>query len=554
MIRVLAFFAVLAGIAFGANWLADRPGEVTLTWQGNEYQVSLLVGVGILLAAAAALTLFWNLLSLVFRIPSRLASAARARRRNKGLVALTRGMVAVGTGDSRNARRHAEEAERLLQDEPLALFLKAQAAQLSGDRATAEASFRNMLRNPETQLLGLRGLHVEAQRRGDAEAAHYFAAEAQRLAPLPWAGQAVLDYHAVHHDWAGALTAVERNAAGKIIDKVTANRQRAVLRTAMALDKAEPEPEAALALARDAVKLAPGLVPATVLAARLMTRFGETRKATRLLEAGWRTSPHPDIAAAYLDLRPGDSARDRLARAKVLAEIAPDSPEGLLTAARAALEVRDLDLARRTMLPLFEPESRHGRPSVRACLLMADIEDTAGSPGRAREWLARAARAARDPAWIADGVVADRWSPVSPLTGRLDAFVWGKPSEQLSAPPALPFPTIADAEVAHAEEVATPSVAVSGSVTSAEAAGTARNNGAGSATGSDRPLSMQLAPASAKLSGAAFAVASAPAARGTGARSDAPARPVIFPLPLLPDDPGPDRRAQLRQGGASRLL
>ncbi|MBV8566184.1 MAG: heme biosynthesis protein HemY [Methylobacteriaceae bacterium] len=554
MIRVLAFFAVLAGIAFGANWLADRPGEVTLTWQGNEYQVSLLVGVGILLAAAAALTLFWNLLSLVFGIPSRLASAARARRRNKGLVALTRGVVAVGTGDSRNARRHAEEAERLLQDEPLALFLKAQAAQLSGDRATAEASFRNMLRNPETQLLGLRGLHVEAQRRGDAEAAHYFAAEAQRLAPLPWAGQAVLDYHAVHHDWAGALTAVERNAAGKIIDKVTANRQRAVLRTAMALDKAEPEPEAALALARDAVKLAPGLVPATVLAARLMTRFGETRKATRLLEAGWRTSPHPDIAAAYLDLRPGDSARDRLARAKVLAEIAPDSPEGLLTAARAALEVRDLDLARRTMLPLFEPESPHGRPSVRACLLMADIEDTAGSPGRAREWLARAARAARDPAWIADGVVADRWSPVSPLTGRLDAFVWAKPSEQASGPPALPFPTIADAEVAHAEEVTTPSIAVSGSVAGGDATGTVRNNGAGSATGSDRPLSMQLAPASTKLSGAAFAVASAPAARATGPRAAAPARPVIFPLPLLPDDPGPDRRAQLRQGGASRLL
>ena len=206
------------------------------------------------------------------------------------------------------------------------------------------------------------------------------------------------------------------------------------------------------------------------------------------------------------------------------------------------------------MLPLFEPESRHGRPSVRACLLMADIEDTAGSPGRAREWLARAARAARDPAWIADGVVADRWSPVSPLTGRLDAFVWAKPSEQVSGPPALPFPTIADAEVAHAEEVTTPSIAVSGSVAGGDATGTVRNNGAGSATGSDRPLSMQLAPASTKLSGAAFAVASAPAARATGPRAAAPVRPVIFPLPLLPDDPGPDRRAQLRQGGASRLL
>ena len=554
MIRVLAFFAVLAGIAFGANWLADRPGEVTLTWQGLEYRASLLVGAGILLAAAAALTLFWGLLTFVFRIPSRVAVAARARRRNRGLAALTRGVVAVGTGDSRNARRHAEEAERLLENEPLALFLKAQAAQLSGDRATAEASFRAMLRNPETQLLGLRGLHVEAQRRGDAEAAHHFAAQAQRLAPLPWAGQAVLDHHAAHHDWAGALTAVERNAAGKIIDRVTANRQRAVLRTAMAIDKADREPEAALALARDAVKLAPGLVPATVLAARLMTRFGETRKATRLLEAGWRTSPHPDIAAAYLDLRPGDSARDRLARAKALTELAPGSPEGLLAAARAALEARDIELARRTMMPLFEADSRHGRPTVRACLMMADIEETAGSPGRAHEWLARAARAGRDPAWIAEGVVADRWSPVSPLTGRLDAFVWAKPSEQVSGPAALPFPTIADAEVAHAEEVPASPDEAPGSAMGGEASAIVRANGAGGPTGSERPLSMQLVPASTKLSGAAFAAASDTATRGTQTRSDVPARSVIFPLPLLPDDPGPERRAQLRQSGTSRLL
>ncbi len=48
-----------------------------------------------------------------------------------------------------------------------------------------------------------------------------------------------------------------------------------------------------------------------------------------------------------------------------------------------------------------------------------------------REWLARASRAPRDPAWIADGVISDRWAPVSPVSGRLDAFVWGTPVEQL---------------------------------------------------------------------------------------------------------------------------
>jgi HemY protein len=70
---------------------------------------------------------------------------------------------------------------------------------------------------------------------------------------------------------------------------------------------------------------------------------------------------------------------------------------------------------------------------VRVCLFMADLEETQGAPGAVREWLARAARAPRDRAWVADGVVSDRWAPVSPA-GKLDAFVWRTPDEQLTAP------------------------------------------------------------------------------------------------------------------------
>ena len=63
---------------------------------------------------------------------------------------------------------------------------------------------------------------------------------------------------------------------------------------------------------------------------------------------------------------------------------------------------------------------------------MADLEETLGSLGAAREWLARAARAPRDRAWVADGFVSDRWAPASPA-GKLDAFVWRAPPERLSA-------------------------------------------------------------------------------------------------------------------------
>ena len=41
--------------------------------------------------------------------------------------------------------------------------------------------------------------------------------------------------------------------------------------------------------------------------------------------------------------------------------------------------------------------------------------------------MARALYARRDPAWTADGFVSERWMPISPVTGRLDAFEWKDP-------------------------------------------------------------------------------------------------------------------------------
>jgi HemY protein len=36
-------------------------------------------------------------------------------------------------------------------------------------------------------------------------------------------------------------------------------------------------------------------------------------------------------------------------------------------------------------------------------------------------------RALHDPVWTADGYVSERWRPVSPVSGRLDAFQWQMP-------------------------------------------------------------------------------------------------------------------------------
>src|SRR2546430_5159337 len=67
-------------------------------------------------------------------------------------------------------------------------------------------------------------------------------------------------------------------------------------------------------------------------------------------------------------------------------------------------------------------------------MVMAEIERTEhGDRGRARAWTLRAVRAAHDPAWTADGYISDRWRPVSPVSGRLDAFQWVTPVAALAS-------------------------------------------------------------------------------------------------------------------------
>src|SRR5277367_1117329 len=458
MVRLLIFLAVLALAAGGLTWLANNPGVVDVTWRGEQYEVSLLFGLGAVLALAIAIAIVWGLLRFVFRIPSLVSVGAQARRREKGFRALSRGMLAVGAGDARGAAKNAYDASRLIGDEPMTKLLQAQSAQLAGDRARAVAAYNSMLDHHETQGIGLRGLHIEARRAGDHAAALQYAMRAQTRAPAAWAGQAVLDDRTRRGDWAGALATVDSNASARLIDKPTANRWRAVIKTAMAEAAMERDLKGALALAQEACRLAPTLVPAAAISGRLTAQAGDYRRASRMLEAAYAQTPHPDLATAYLRVRHGDSSEDRLTRARTLARSAPNDPESLLTVGRAALEAHEVSAARAAIAPLIASDSAHGRPTRRVCLLMADLEEAEGNHGAVREWLGRAARAPRDKAWVADGVISDRWAPVSP-SGTLDGFVWRTPDERIaapteSAPPAPPPPTAAIAAPAPAIAIA----------------------------------------------------------------------------------------------------
>ena len=120
-----------------------------------------------------------------------------------------------------------------------------------------------------------------------------------------------------------------------------------------------------------------------------------------------------------------------------------------------------------------------------------------------RAHLARALRAPRDPAWTADGMVSERWMPISPVSGRIDAFEWKVPVERLQ--PVLEF-----SQESEPEELPAPVA----------------------------PVAVEAAEAATLKTDAVETVAAAPV-RLPGTTEIA----VTDTLPMIPDDPGVKQRA-----------
>ena len=166
-------------------------------------------------------------------------------------------------------------------------------------------------------------------------------------------------------------------------------------------------------------------------------------------------------------------------------------------------------------------------PTQRVAMLMAELEKTEhGDEGRAREWMTRAVHARRDPAWTADGFVSDRWMPVSPVTGRLDAFQWKDPLAELDSGGAViegeaKTRAVVDTPV----ETPAPPPPVAPQVIAVPA-----------------PATPQEIPTEAAPD---LAPSETPSARRPRKRPSPSAAPVekIIPLLHVPDDPGPEPEA-----------
>lgn len=444
MVRLVLFLVFAVALAWGVVWLADNPGQVSLEWGGWRMDTTAGVLGGAVLLFAVTVALLYRFWLFISRAPGLIGGALKGRRSQKGYKALTKGMVAVAAGDAEEARRQVGKADGLLGEPPLTLLLKAQAAQLNGDETAAESFFTAMLDDSEMEFLGLRGLFNQAMKRGDDKAALALARRAQALnAKSVWVAEAVFQLEARTGDWLTAGEALKR--VGKLTD-MTQGVQRhrhavTLLGQSVAAEKAGKSDEA-LRYAQKAVSEDLALIPAAAHLARLLVSRGDLRKAKSVLEKTWSLQSHPDLMALYFEACGAVDGLKKVTAAQKLLDLNPSSVDSHIVMAVAALEAQLWGQARTHLQAALEA----GRTTrtVYALLARLEEEDTVGKGrgdhdparlgqarmGQARMWLALAATADADPAWVCDacGHVDAHWAPHCPKCSSFDRFTWTTPS------------------------------------------------------------------------------------------------------------------------------
>ncbi len=436
LIKILAFVIIVTALTYGALMLTSVDGGAVVQVAGIELTLTPLQLVFAFVALVIAVWLMLKLLAFLWAALRFLNGDETAisryfdrNREKKGFEALSEGMVALAAGEGHLAMAKARRADKYLRKPELTTLLTAQAAEMSGDRRTAEDSYKKLLTREQTRFVGVRGLMKQRLAEGDTDKALALAEKAFALKPKHEETQDVLlRLQAEKEDWAGARRTLGAKLKSGNMPRDVHKRRDAVLalseaKDVMASGKTIEAREAAI----EANRLSPDLIPAAVMAADAHIEEGKPKYAARVLTKAWNVHPHPDLAAAFARIEPEENPEARLKRFKTLTKQNPDHPETQMLLCELNIAAEDFPAARKALGHLVVDD-----PTARSLTLMAAIERGEGADDAVvRGWLTKALGAPRGPQWVCENCnhVHGQWTPVCTNCASVDTLAWKRPPE-----------------------------------------------------------------------------------------------------------------------------
>jgi len=455
MLRVLFYLTVVAIIGGFLAFIAAEAGEVVLLIAGQRIVLPLFTATCLIIGLLIVILFVWWLARTLIAAPQRIRSYFGFRRERRFYQILSQGLIAAMSGDVQTARQLTKQSQALLgkSQEPLLPLLSAETKRLELDFEGAEELFQAMLDNPQTQLIGLKGLYREAMRKGDENQASLYAEQAVKIdARLEWAVRASITQCAIDENWGDALMFLDQHELAmrkmqsplKTLSLKKSSKQNKdiihwhlVLTCASAGSLMPNFPKLARDMAMRAHKQDPNFVPAAVIAAKSLFALGERKKAERLIENFWQKNPHPDLGEIYIEANNQLTTSDKLRRAERLERLNPEHSTSKMLVAQAALKAEEFEKARHKA-----EELAASTPTTSVFLLLADIHAALEHDASTiRHFLTQAVHAPADFVWMADGQIMKEWVAISPLSHRIGACQWQQPVK-LVPPPVLALPAL----------------------------------------------------------------------------------------------------------------
>ncbi len=429
MIRVIWFIFRLAVLSAIVAWAIEHQGTVNIDWQGYEVETS----TGVLLFLIAFVVIVFALMYRFYRafisVPKMVRNYNKVQSREKGYLAITKGLAAVAAGDKISAQRHANRAKKLLPSASMTGLLTAQAALLNNNKDVAKLEFENLLDDNNAAFFGIRGLINLAAKDQDNNQLVSLMQKAESIAPKqPWVIEYLFEFQACNAEWEKAEQTLAKAIRLGAINRQDGNKHRQAILLARAYEADKQGVlHSALAFAKKSYLIDQTFIPAVTAYACFLKESNKWRLAVKIIEKAWLSNQHPDLIDVWKSLilpvkGKNISEDDRRKHAYQwsyrLYKIAPFGKTSNDMMGKASMDVEKWN------------EARDFLKTAGSYRILAKLELKSGNDEiKAREWLEMATDSHEHTSWVcrACGYTDAKWQPLCGSCGLFNSVSWTVP-------------------------------------------------------------------------------------------------------------------------------
>lgn len=426
MRRVFVWCVLVAAMSVAALFLADMQGMVTLEWLGYRIttRTSVLVGVvGVVFLVCVWLAL---MIAELWELPARRRAEKQYAQHKNGLASLTQAATAMAMSDHSRALKALKQAQKQLDNAPLALLMEAQLYDKQGLNEKSLPLYQELAAHEETAQLGVRGMLQTAERKGDYAQALNLAEEASKQFPKDrslFTHTVELMLHEKRADDAIAVLSAWKShwRMPRDVRLHYLGLSHVIKALALPVEERAPLLEKAYAM----------LPKHAYVPLALLTSYGAMNhtRTKPLLVHLWHKHPSPALTALTLQwlAEQPDEKRPKLVHA--FTKHATQSVESAILRAYDAEARSQLAEAHGAL-----QEALAMRESRRALTLMAEIESELSGTEKARPWFSRAASAPAEEQWICSncGHAGAEWHVSCPHCHSIDTHQIALPTSSIT--------------------------------------------------------------------------------------------------------------------------